>query len=389
VSQHVHGWLECRACFAEVSLAEKVLNVDGYRLVNDPGYWGAADPVVLVLGQSKGRTQWRAAARDFDAVAFAGIRDRLRAVLDRVGVPTGKGDFDDRFTAAETYLGFASVVRCSLSTHDGRSSPSPVAQAMRSSADRWVRMCMERWLTDLNPRLRLVILLGLTNAYVAAVISRIRALHPQTFRQENATTVHAAGVVWTFVQHPSKQAVTSFRDWIGDEPLDKRDNAVAAVHAALGTAQTTAEPRTTAMTAPPSPRRQQRTREQGASTLCAAIARYLAEHADLVRHGALITDNKKMSDWRTSNGTVFAYENETGKLWTLNLPTVRELSTVIVHTPYPASELWTTTSRDGRPRYGRHSALRSIPELRDADLIRFALSDIADATRIVTALLRA
>jgi hypothetical protein len=54
---NVHGPITCRACFEDRDPAVTAIESGGFRLVNDPGYGGAPDPVVLVLGQSKGRTQ--------------------------------------------------------------------------------------------------------------------------------------------------------------------------------------------------------------------------------------------------------------------------------------------------------------------------------------------
>jgi hypothetical protein len=85
-----HGPLDCTKCFADCTRPQKT---NGWQLVNDPGYWGAADPRMLVLGQSKGMKARRVYARGepaFDAVAFAGIRDRLAEVLASIGISLDK-----------------------------------------------------------------------------------------------------------------------------------------------------------------------------------------------------------------------------------------------------------------------------------------------------------
>jgi hypothetical protein len=78
-----HGWQPCRACH----LPGQDLRIEGeWHLRANPGYWGAAAPEVLVLGFSKGANQIAASVEgDFDAVAFAGMRKRLRQVLDALG----------------------------------------------------------------------------------------------------------------------------------------------------------------------------------------------------------------------------------------------------------------------------------------------------------------
>lgn len=229
-----HGEQDCRLCFGECR--DQVLNVDGWRLVNDPGYWGAADPKVLVLGQSKGNTQIQTLHRSsFDKVAFAGIRDRLAAILDSVGVPVRiSGKFDETFTEREKDLGFASLLRCSLSCPSGKTSGSPVTAGMSDAiVDTWVGNCAKRWLSELNPRLRLVIFLGLTPAYVNGVMRHLRVLHPRSFKKTGQVTAEAAGVTWVFVQHPSRISENHYQRWIDGHPHPKRDAVATRVASAL------------------------------------------------------------------------------------------------------------------------------------------------------------
>lgn len=124
-----HGPLKCRRCF-EVH-DSSIIEVDSWRLVNDPGLWGATDPVVLILGQSKGNTQARSwSLGEFDKVGFAGIRDRLARVLDRIGIDIDVANPDKHFSSDEPNLAFASVLRCSLSDRFGKTSGSPIIPAM-------------------------------------------------------------------------------------------------------------------------------------------------------------------------------------------------------------------------------------------------------------------
>lgn len=393
---HEHGRLGCRVCFAP---GDTQTHADGYRLVNDPGYWGAPDPVVLVLGQSKGRNQWLPQEHDFDSVAFAGIRDRLRNILERAGIGVETDDFDSCFRADESYFGFASLVRCSLSRADGTSSGSPVSSAMRSpAADSWIRTCMERWFTQLNPNLRLVVLLGTTDAYVRAVSERLRDLHPATFRAVNDTTLTAAGVIWTFMQHPSTVSENHYRRWIGDEPYGKRAAAQDAVRAALknprSASSTVAPPPNVdtnpvpapSQNRPASPESRSDSRVGGGprrSDLRDTMRSVIADEPDIVRRGALKIDNKKLSDWQTQDGVVFAYEHAYGYVWVPDDDALRDLLSTIPGKVYPASHSWREVGAGGKRLYGRHSGLRSIPELRDGDLIRFAPETTTDVVRIL------
>ncbi len=229
----IHGEQNCRVCFDGCS--GRSLNVNGRRLVNDPGYWGAADPRILILGQSKGNTQVQTYAKaGFDKVAFSGIRDRLELILKAVSINLSGRVFENAFTEKETELGFASLLRCSLSDPSGKTSGSPVTTGMSDRMfDRWIGNCARRWLTQLNPRLRLVIFLGLTPRYVKGVMRHLKTLHADTFKQIGDVTATAAGVTWVFAQHPSRISENHYRRWVDAGPHVKRDAVTEAVVKAL------------------------------------------------------------------------------------------------------------------------------------------------------------
>lgn len=52
--------------------------------------------------------------------------------------------------------------------------------------------------------------------------------------------------------------------------------------------------------------------------------------------------------------------------------------------PYPASALWTNRNKKGERLYGRHSNLRQMPELRDADLTRVTLISVHELRDILS-----
>jgi hypothetical protein len=220
----IHGPLQCAKCFTDCNLPEAA---NGWRLVNDPGYWGATDPVVLVLGQSKGKTARDIYARggpEFDKVAFAGVRDRLAEILDKIEIHLDKHLVDKHFTSAEQNFGFASLLRCSLSDPNGKTSGSPVRHAMDDElANKWIVNCMQKWLTLPNPRLRLVILFGITDDYAEKVQDRLKLLHGRSFEKINKVAAKAAGMTWIFAQHPSKISENHYQNWISTSAHKKRD----------------------------------------------------------------------------------------------------------------------------------------------------------------------
>lgn len=50
---------------------------------------------------------------------------------------------------------------------------------------------------------------------------------------------------------------------------------------------------------------------------------------------------------------------------------------------FPASALYSTKGKNGDPLYGRHSALKVMSKLQNADLVRFRLSTVAELNQIL------
>lgn len=234
-----HGPSTCTRCWNDTSTA--VQEREAFRLVRDPGHWGASDPRILVLGISKGNTQSNAFTRGpFDEVAFKGIRDRLLRVMQSVGllpeeVPAG---FERRFSAEETDLAFASMVRCSLTgwnkakgAHTADSPCVVPAFERRSCGHSFVTQCVDQHLERLPSRTSLVLLLGNADRYVSAardVILRSRGgghtVNPMAYFSNAALFVHVAhpsrgnGHFGAFLRNEGKQGAK--RTWAAEAVLD-------------------------------------------------------------------------------------------------------------------------------------------------------------------------
>lgn len=235
-----HGPVACTRCWEEPE--QKIQEVGSFRLVRDPGHWGAANPRFLVLGMSKGNTQ-SSAFQDsaFDEVGFKGIRKRMLEVFQAVGLLADEvaDDFESRFKSAETEFAFASVVRCSLTGMDRKkgmhTADSPnVLPAFRLSSEgqQFVRNCVDQHIRQLPPRTETVLLLGNTDSYVrslAAAINKYRG--PVEWVNDMAYTSN--GVLFVHLSHPSK-GNGHFGAYIRGEgkPGAKRDMARAALNGA-------------------------------------------------------------------------------------------------------------------------------------------------------------
>lgn len=237
-----HGPIPCNRCF---TAEDRVAQLGRWRVVNDPGAWGASDPEVLVLGFSKGFTQAGAYANgDFENVPFKGMRPRLTAALRTIGLLSAIQSVDERMQAAETTFAFGSLVRCSLSRRV-EDPDTPAAKysctgavmplAFREEVSRVVLTCAQTYLGDLPPRLRLVIMLGTTDSYIESCRDLVRSLSPTLFKPINSVSYESRGVVFCHISHPSLLN-GHHTNWLSGNtsttPGSKRKEAINAVRLA-------------------------------------------------------------------------------------------------------------------------------------------------------------
>jgi len=207
--------MSCRICWKPDEGTEKEFHDGKWRLVNDPGYWGAPDPKFLVLGMTKGTTQAREMSESFrngtfDTAAFAGFRPRLLEALQIVGLMQGVQDIDPYLTAASRDWGFASIVRCSLTARDQngtyRGNSGPVIRGMRSPEGAQIMSaCVKEHLTRLGPRTRLIVLLGNDENYFRAIRQAMLSVFGSydTLPGAGQVAFKSGGRLFVHIGHPS------------------------------------------------------------------------------------------------------------------------------------------------------------------------------------------
>lgn len=228
-----HGPQECRLCFPS---NESTLAVGDWRLQNNPGYYGSSNPEILVLGFSKGANQNKVASRgDFDKIAFAGARHRLKTVLETLKImPVDRG-IDALMTAKEPSFGVASLVRCSFCKMKNgvcKTSGDVIPSAFTNAATLAViQRCATTFLGKLPSRVRLVVLLGTADSYInktRAIFSKLYA----DFTSVNPAAFRAGGALWVYAAHPSP-GNGHFDAWVsaevGNPSGQKRIHALAAL----------------------------------------------------------------------------------------------------------------------------------------------------------------
>jgi hypothetical protein len=209
-----HGWQACRACH----LSGQDLRIDGeWHLRANPGYWGAGEPKVLVLGFSKGATQIAAAEEGaFDMMAFAGMRPRLQQVLDSLGIDLAGQSVDQALSVDSRVLGAASLIRCGLSVMENgelKTSGTIMPKAARAPfAQKVMRTCIAQHLDPLPASVETVVLLGTTDAYVKGVKSLMKEQFAD-YREVSEVAFTAQGRKWVFAAHPSP-ANGEFKHWL-------------------------------------------------------------------------------------------------------------------------------------------------------------------------------
>lgn len=157
---------------------------------------------------------------NFDAVAFAKMRERLAQVLDALGVDRRCQSIDESLGANSRAFGAASLVRCGLSLmKDGKltTSGTIMPAAMRSPVARgFMATCIQRHLDPIPASARLVVLLGTTDAYMKGVQSLMRDHFPD-YCHLNDVAFQAQGRLWVFAAHPSP-ANGEFKAWLRGRP---------------------------------------------------------------------------------------------------------------------------------------------------------------------------
>jgi len=236
-----HGRLTCRACWSGCSGNHKFLDGGKSQIQNDPGYWGAADPAVLVLGMTKGFTQSNMMSGDvwkFDGVAFARFRPRLLRSLQAIGLMQGVRIIDPKLTAKEATYGFASMVRCSLTAKKGLkyvSESGAVVRALKNpEAEDVFDSCVNTYLRKLTKRTRLVVLLGNNDDYVAFTNRVFRRLFSDyvAYTRGDDQVFYAGGRFFVHTAHPSLSN-GHFGNFISADENDAQGRKCRVVRAAV------------------------------------------------------------------------------------------------------------------------------------------------------------
>jgi len=361
-----HGPISCLSCFPKGSVSGCVLENDGWRVDNNPGYWGAANPEVLVLGFSKGANQRSSLA--FEQIAFHNARSNLAEILGALGLIGAATDIDACFTAAEPKLGFASVVRCGLGKEVAPGKYATSGDVVRSAiasgsaVRRFFDGCTDRFLKYLPTSVRVVVFLGLDGPYLETLFQRVGQLHPSA-RRLNDLAYATETITFVHVIHPSPLATSHRRAWLRDD-----DSSLAGkrreVRVALGKASGEVVARSRLNTSAPK-REASKLHEK---TIASAFSPS-AKIEDLI--GMVRLAIEKGSLVATQIGNLRDDEDELKKLFRMRRADGEEFAIVRTGLGYrlwssvsPAEGVPVAESVEYPPTRTRHSNLGCMPKLR-------------------------
>jgi predicted MPP superfamily phosphohydrolase len=185
-----------------------------WKIINDPGAWGAREPQYLVLGFSKGATQSGMYDKGrFEDVAFAGMRKRLTHALRLMNVIGQHEEVDDKISDPHSNFAFGSLIRCSVSRIDEKASAAkgidvfactgPLITKSFTEIPQIISACSKKYLSNLPASVKTVFMLGNGDAYVENCQQLLKSLFRSDFRKINSMAVHADGRRWVHLAHPS------------------------------------------------------------------------------------------------------------------------------------------------------------------------------------------
>ncbi len=235
-----HDKIKCSECFnGEVIWGNSVFEENGWRLENNPCAWGSQNPIVLILGFSKGTNQTnKLPSTPFDDVPFKGMRNFLSKILQKLRLMSDFDDVDNKINSGEQDFAFGSLIRCSISKYSDvkgkylKSGDIINSSATDPNAQRIISNCMNKFLTGLPDRLKLIIMLSNDDGYVDACYNSFRTVYPNLHRINPVAYTNDV-VTWVHTIHPSGAAGKHRIDWLNStkgKQATKREYALEAVN---------------------------------------------------------------------------------------------------------------------------------------------------------------
>lgn len=200
-----HDWINCARCFSlpDTSRFIGASKPPTWKIEQPNGSWGAREPLVVVLGFSRGILQ--STRLPYDEIPFAKMRTQLTSILKVLGLLQPNDHVSNHIRTEEKDFHFGSLFRCSVSMWDkkkmdySKSGNGILEKFLKSADTRTIaHNCTDMFLSKLPSRTKLVLLLGNADEYVNGCRKLMSRLYPEieivnamSYRTPSVTFVHA------------------------------------------------------------------------------------------------------------------------------------------------------------------------------------------------------
>jgi hypothetical protein len=246
------GRIDCSLCHVgpvvfDVTRATAPSN--DWRITANPLAWGNDRPEVLVLGFSKGPTQAGALAKQpHNDVPYRGGRVAVGKILAHVGLlqpgtPEAlRAQVDAAIADGRGRFGWGSLIRCTVERRDpktdqwlGTGGGMLDKFAVDPFGAKVARACATRFLRDLPPETKLVVMFGLgtRQGYVADARRIIEAARPGRWRTVNEVAYTDGRITVVHVEHFKSQGAL-IPNWLGENAGPRARLGVLAREAVSG-----------------------------------------------------------------------------------------------------------------------------------------------------------
>lgn len=243
-----HGFLNCKRCFAHPDTkAQEWQGKFRWRLEHGPAAWGSRNPLVLILGFSRGDAGTKAMNRGpFNEIPFLNMRPNIERVLYRLKILPEGIRLTQKIHDQEKDFAFGSMIRCSIAKWDSEKEKF-IKSGKRMLTDcvydfpssDILRSCTATFQSELPERLMLVLLMGNEREYVKGCFEAIKSIRPtlemlEPVRwkgKEHPVAYNDGRVTWCHFPHAAGHAISHLIKWDERDDQLQSKKRVAAIEA--------------------------------------------------------------------------------------------------------------------------------------------------------------
>ena len=230
-----HGRISCSLCHSEPFAFDETCTQQeqgDWRITANPLAWGNSRPEILVLGFSKGPSQaGQLRSLRHNDVPYRKGRMQVGKILAHVGLlPQAKPDelkvmVERAIADTNGRFGWGSLIRCTVERFDSKNrkwvgSGGMIDEFMATQfGERISTNCATRFLQDLTPITKLIVMfgLGVRGSYIKTARKAIEVARPGKWRTVNEVAYADGNITVVHVEHFASQGA-NIPNWLGKNP---------------------------------------------------------------------------------------------------------------------------------------------------------------------------